>query len=155
MLANGGLPIEVEMGSSGEKNDEAQVGYGRPPHHTRWRPGQTGNPKRKRGKAPPGADEIIDALLDKRLTVVRNGENQTLTGFQAIVVQLLAKVSLGNQGALKAFLRLIDTAPAPDDKKRILIRSSGPNYIEDTEPEKGAIKNPEGDDRKTCANDDE
>jgi hypothetical protein len=114
------------VGSSGDNNDEAQVGYGRPPISSRWRPGQTGNLKRKRAGKPPRADAIIDALLDARLKVFRNGEPTTLTGLQAIAAQLLTKASAGNQGALRALLRLAETAPPPEGKRGILVKSSGP-----------------------------
>ena len=153
------------MGSSGDNNDEAQVGYGRPPKSSRWRPGQTGNPKRKRAGKPPRADAIIDALLDARLKVVRNGDPTTLTGLQAIASQLLTKASAGNQGALRALLRLVETAPPPEGKKGILLKSRGPTPDQDPDREQGKVNDPqgepdkttgpEGEDRKTRGNDDD
>lgn len=89
------------MDFSSDNNDKAQFGYGRPPKSSRWRPGQTGNPKRKRAGKPPRADAIIDALLDARLKVFIKGEPTTLTGLQAIAAQLLTKASAGSQGALR------------------------------------------------------
>jgi hypothetical protein len=153
------------VGSSGDNNDEAQVGYGRPPKSGRWRPGQTGNPKRKRARKPPPADAIIDALLDARLKVVRNGTPTTLTGLQAIATQLLTKASAGNQGALRALLRLVETAPPPEGKKGILLKSRGPNPDQDPDREEGKVNEPqgepdkttgpEGEDRKTRGTDDD
>jgi hypothetical protein len=152
------------VGSSGDKNDEAQVGYGRPPKSSRWRPGQTGNPKRKRAGKPPRADAIIDALLDARLKVFRNGEPTTLTGLQAIAAQLLTKASAGNQGALRALLRLAETA-SPPEGKGILVKSSGPIPDHDPDRKQGEVRDPhgepgrtnrlEGEDRKTGGNDDD
>jgi hypothetical protein len=153
------------VGSLSDKNDKAQFGYGRPPKSSRWRPGQTGNPKRIRAGRPPRADAIIDALLDARLKVFRNGKPTTLTGLQAIAAQLLTNASSGNQGALRALLRLVETAPPPEGKKGILVKSSGPNPDQNPDREQGKIRDPhgepgktngpEGEDRKTRGNDDD
>jgi hypothetical protein len=48
------------------------VGYGKPPRHTRWKKGQSGNPK---GRPPRdrSVSALVGALLSKRV-VVRDGK---------------------------------------------------------------------------------
>jgi hypothetical protein len=48
--------------------DDDGVGYGRPPKHTRWKKGQSGNLRKKPRQPKPseGMIGVIDRLLDTR-----------------------------------------------------------------------------------------
>ena len=47
----------AKQGSKSKSRTSDDVGYGRPPKHTRFKPGQSGNPKgRPGGKAATKAD---------------------------------------------------------------------------------------------------
>jgi hypothetical protein len=104
---------------------DPDVGYKRPPKHSRWQPGQSGNPKPKRYRLLAKADVIIDSLFAKRFKVVRNGKPQTVTGFEAILIQLFAKEMAGHRQAMKVRFKYMELAAAPAGAKQILLRSYG------------------------------
>ena len=55
-----------------DKDSDYEVGYGKPPGHTRFAKGQSGNP---RGR-PPGAKSfttLLDEALNERVLVEENG----------------------------------------------------------------------------------
>ena len=47
-----------------------EVGYKRPPKVTRWKKGQSGNPKRRRAARSISTIEMIDRLLMRPIKVV-------------------------------------------------------------------------------------
>lgn len=58
------------------------VGRGRPPLHSRFKPGQSGNPKgRKRRRS--GEAEIIAKVRDEPIEIILNGRKQRVTVFEA------------------------------------------------------------------------
>jgi hypothetical protein len=83
------------------------VGYGKPPVHTRFRKGKSGNPtgKRKRGKAER-AEALIRRELYRSLTV-REGEAVTkMTALQAVIRSLIACAAKGNVPAQRALVKV-------------------------------------------------
>jgi hypothetical protein len=104
---------------------DPNVGYKRPPKHSRWQPGQCGNPQRKRYRRLARADVIIDSLFAKRFKVVRNGKHQTVTGFEAILIQIFAKEMAGQRQAMRVRFRYMELAPSQEGAKQILLRSYG------------------------------
>lgn len=64
------------MSQSSNKGDY-EVGYGKPPVATRFKPGQSGNPKGARRKVrPSNLGEAVDAALMRRQTVMIDGKRQ-------------------------------------------------------------------------------
>jgi hypothetical protein len=83
------------------------VGYGKPPVHTRFRKGKSGNPtgKRKRGKAER-AEALIRRELYRSLTV-REGEAVTkMTALQAVIRSLIACAAKGNVTAQRTLVKI-------------------------------------------------
>jgi hypothetical protein len=69
-----------------EKTEDYEVGYGKPPRHTRFAKGQSGNP---RGR-PCGAKNfttLLEEALDEPVTVTENGGRRKVSKRQAIVTQ--------------------------------------------------------------------
>ena len=87
--------------------DSAPVGYGRPPVHTRFRKGKSGNPtgKRKHGEA-----ERAEALIRQelyRLLTVREGEAvKKMPALQAVVRSLIACAAKGNVTAQRTLVKI-------------------------------------------------
>jgi hypothetical protein len=79
------------------------VGYGRPPVHSRFRKGQSGNPtgKRKHGEA-----ERAEALIRQeayRLLTVREGDKVSrMPALQAVIRSQIAAAAKGNVTAQRA-----------------------------------------------------
>jgi hypothetical protein len=58
-----------------EKDQEYEVGFGRPPKSTRWPKGHSGNPHGRR-KKPAELRSILEAELERSIPVSANGEER-------------------------------------------------------------------------------
>lgn len=89
-----------------EQDDD--VGYGRPPSHSRFKKGHSGNPKgRPRGATSFKSD--LAAELRQKLTLTENGKELRISKQQALVKTLTAaaiKKDIRAVNALLAFMRL-------------------------------------------------
>ena len=58
-------------------------GWGRPPKLTRWKPGQSGNPK---GRPRPKKNQstFLQETLERKLQIEERGEVRTITALEAI-----------------------------------------------------------------------
>ena len=91
---------------SAEKQRDYEVGYGKPPRHTRFRKGQSGNP---RGR-PPGAKNLktlLNDALNEPVIVTENGGRRKLTKRQAIIKQVVNQSTKGDWPAIKILLGLV------------------------------------------------
>jgi hypothetical protein len=71
------------------------VGYRRPPKATRFKPGQSGNPKgRPRGSANLATD--LAAELNEQITVREGGQAQRVNKQRALIKSLMAKALQGD-----------------------------------------------------------
>jgi hypothetical protein len=80
------------------------VGYGKPPKSTRWKKGQTGNP-RQSYKSKKRIVDLIDEFLAGEIEIAEAGIRRHVTAFEAICMQLWAKAMGGNKRALNVFLQ--------------------------------------------------
>jgi len=81
------------------------VGYGKPPEHSKFRPGQSGNPKGR----PRGSLNLATALnraLKEKVTVVENGRRRLVTKLDAAVTQLVNRAVKGDARAVQQMLSL-------------------------------------------------
>ena len=69
-------------------DDDYEVGYGRPPKHSRWTSGESGNPKGRR-KGARGLKTDLDAELRETLTIQMNGKKVKGTS-QRLMLRTLA-----------------------------------------------------------------
>ena len=94
------------------KKNDYEVGYGKPPEHTRFRPGRSGNPK-GRSKRISG-DEPVEALFLKsaatHFTVIVSGKKRSITSFEAVLVRQFAKAMSGDTRAAREIFKLHDRA---------------------------------------------
>lgn len=80
-----------------------EVGYGRPPKDTRFKPGQSGNP-RGRKKRSTQLPDLIRAELDETIVLKEAGRERRVTKREAIVKQLVALAIKGNTKPLQLIL---------------------------------------------------
>lgn len=100
-----------QIGSAAGSKDYS-VGYGKPPKHTQFRKGQSGNPK-GRPKFAKGLNTIIrEEMLAKIPVRTRRGERY-IPRAQAMVLKLLELAGKGDMRALRLLLDLYASA-VPD-----------------------------------------
>jgi hypothetical protein len=89
---------------------EYEVGYCRPPEHSKWKKGQCGNPKRISKRPVKPVAELVDEFLASEVEVVDNGVSQRRPAFEIIYLQLCNKAIAGNARALKVLKQYSDFA---------------------------------------------
>ena len=83
-----------------------EVGYGKPPRHTRFLKGQSGNP---RGR-PSGAKNFTTLLretLNETVIVTENGGRRKVSKRQAIITQLVNRSATADFRAIKILLDIM------------------------------------------------
>lgn len=92
----------------------ASVGYGRPPRHSQFRPGQSGNPAgRPKGRRNLHTELIEE--LNETVEITEKGEKKQITKQRAIVKALVAKAAGGDIRVLSMILeKLLVAEPVPD-----------------------------------------
>jgi hypothetical protein len=98
-----------------------RVGYGRPPMTTRFRPGQSGNP-RGRPKGARNLGTVIAAALSERVAINENGRRRRITKLEASVKQLVNRAASGEARATQLLLALVqanEARPAQQDARRV------------------------------------
>jgi hypothetical protein len=85
--------------------EEYEIGYGRPPKHTRWKKGQCGNPNRIRKRTPKPVVQMIDEFFAGEIGIVENGISRRVSNFEAVVLQLWTKAMAGSKRAMNVLLK--------------------------------------------------
>jgi len=75
---------------SSSTGGEYPVGYGRPPQHTRFQPGRSGNPK-GRPKGSKNLNTLFAEELAQTITVTENGKRKKISKRRALAKQLVNK----------------------------------------------------------------
>ena len=86
-----------------------EVGYGRPPVASRFKPGQSGNPK-GRPKTSKNVDTILQDTFFRKVTVREGGVARSVPFLEAFLM-FTAKTALGGDGpAANRIIRLLPLA---------------------------------------------
>ena len=96
-----------------EKRDYA-VGYGRPPRHTRFEKGRSGNPKGRPSGAKNLSTLFIEAL-NEAVIIAENGGRRKISKRQAIVKQIVNKAAKGDWRCTKLLLELPQETGSPTE----------------------------------------
>jgi hypothetical protein len=87
-----------------EPHDE--IGYGKPPKHTRFKPGRSGNPKGR----PKGARNLKTDLIEElseRVAITENGRPLRVSKQRLMVKALAAKAVKGDTKAASILISLL------------------------------------------------
>jgi len=105
-----------------ESDSGYQVGPGRPPLHTRFRKGQSGNPGGRSTKSLPA---LLADALNETVVVTIDGQRRTITKREAIVTQMVDKSASADLRATKMLIDMMkgvehkaDDAP-PSEPRRL------------------------------------
>jgi hypothetical protein len=82
------------------------VGYGKPPTHTQFKPGQSGNPT-GRPKGLKNLSTDLEEELEQKVIANEGGKKTEITKQRAIIKAMIAKAHTGNTAAAKVLIDLI------------------------------------------------
>lgn len=86
--------------------NDGKVGYGKPPKHSRFKKGVSGNPKGRPKRQPPELGEVIKAVLDATVDYSEGGRTQTASRRELAVRRHLRNALKGDIGAAEALLKI-------------------------------------------------
>jgi len=89
-----------------ENEGNYEVGYGKPPRHTRFKRGQSGNP-RGRPSGAKNLSRLLNEALNEPVVVTENGGRKRISKRQATFKQLVNEAAKGNWRALKLLVDIL------------------------------------------------
>jgi hypothetical protein len=92
----------VTASAPAASDTEYKVGPGRPPKETRFKPGQSGNPKgakRKPKSLLPDLKRLFEQALSEKVTLKQGNRERSLTMAEAGIKQLVAQFAKGDRHA--------------------------------------------------------
>ncbi len=116
---------EVKKVSAEQASDAGyKVGYRKPPKHTRFKPGQSGNPRGRSKGTKNLKTDLMEELREK--IVIREGERtQKVSKQRALLKSVVNRAIKGDARAtniaLSAMMRLLDTGEGAPDVEEVLI----------------------------------
>jgi hypothetical protein len=108
---NNGRRSATSIGSAVNPDEEYKVGPGRPPREHQFKPGQSGNPKGAKRKAPPIAPDlkaVLERALSKKVTLKQGEKQRVVTMASAGIEQLIAQFAKGDHRARRDLFWLTD-----------------------------------------------
>lgn len=87
-----------------KQDPDYEVGYGKPPKHSQFKKGRSGNPKGR----PKGAKGVVASIkreMERKVTIREGGQKVTISKAEAVAKRILAKALSGDAGALKLLLQ--------------------------------------------------
>ena len=116
---------------------EYEVGYRRPPKATRFKAGQSGNPK-GRPRGSPNLATDLSAELGEQITIREGGQARQISKQRALLKSLMAKALQGDVRATTALLALYarsipespeDESAAVEEDELLILRRFGPRLL--------------------------
>jgi hypothetical protein len=90
--------------------DPYEVGFGKPPKHTRFKKGRSGNPKGRPRKKPDLYGELTKVLRE-RVTITVDGQPEKVTVQEALLLRLRDEALRGELWAEKLYRKVIEALP--------------------------------------------
>lgn len=85
--------------------DEYEVGYGRPPKATRFKPGTSGNPKGRPKRDHSSLGEIVHTILSEPVKYRENGRTRTASRREVALMMLVRRAIKGDVSAADILLK--------------------------------------------------
>jgi Family of unknown function (DUF5681) len=83
-----------------------EVGYGKPPRHSQFKRGQSGNP-RGRPAGSKNLGTLVSEALNEPVIVVENGGRRKISKREAIIKQLVNRSAKADWRAIKILLDIV------------------------------------------------
>ena len=100
-------------------SDDYEVGFGRPPKHTQFKPGESGNPKGRPKGTKNLATDLSEELAEK-IVVNEGGKQLKISKQRAMIKSLLAKALKGDTRAATVLLKLLIDAEQATTKNAVV-----------------------------------
>ncbi len=86
-------------------DDQEGVGYGKPPKHSQFKKGQSGNPK---GRPPDKVlHAVLETVMNEKVQLTVNGQKVVMTKKEAMIQQLMNESMKGKSSATKVLIYLL------------------------------------------------
>jgi hypothetical protein len=96
-----------------------EVGYGKPPLQSRFKPGQSGNPK-GRPKTAKALNTIVRETLTQKVAVRTGTGTRKISRIDAVIQKTVEQAMKGNQRALAELIKLYGNAvPEPRQESAV------------------------------------
>lgn len=99
------------------------VGKNRPPKHTQFKPGKSGNPK-GRPKGARGLHSLVRELLTRKVTVRTGDGPKKMTKMEAMLHKLMEKAFAGDVRSASQLMQLYSNG-VPEEAERATAAASG------------------------------
>jgi len=87
----------------------SRVGYRSPPEHTRFKKGESGNPK-GRPKGTLNLATVLARTLREKVIINEQGQRKVVTKLEAAIKQLVNKAAAGDLAATRQLAALVQSA---------------------------------------------
>ena len=94
-----------------DSESDYRVGYGKPPRHSRFQRGQSGNP-RGRPSGSKNLSTLLSEALNEPVIVTENGKRRKISKRQAVITQLVNQSAKGDFRAAKILLDILNDIEA-------------------------------------------
>jgi Family of unknown function (DUF5681) len=101
------------------------VGYGKPPLHSRFRKGRSGNPK-GRPKGTRNFATVFMEAMNRSVTINENGKRKKISKLAAAVTQLANDAARGDKKAIQlafALLQVLEPAIQTQRPQEVIVYS--------------------------------
>jgi hypothetical protein len=92
------------------QKSDYEIGYGKPPKHTQYAKGQSGN----RNGRPKGSFNLVARfmkIINERIKVTKNGRPCSMAKFDATITQMVNKAASGDMRATRELHNWFDSLP--------------------------------------------
>jgi Family of unknown function (DUF5681) len=121
-------------------NAPTKVGYGCPPVHSQFKPGQSGNPS-GRPKGSQNLQTLFNKVLDEEISLRDGAEVKKITKAEAVVRSVVIAALKGDPRNVAILFRLAEQAGQFQDDnsaditqiRRVIVRWQGDNRDDDAE----------------------
>jgi hypothetical protein len=121
-----------ETTSNRSNGTSYEVGYRRPPRHTRFKPGQSGNPS-GRVKGSKNLKSLFHQILNEQVPLIDGSQSKKVTKGEALMRRLVIAALKGDGRSLTTLMRIAEQAGEfqdDDQKDRKLIFEWSTTYEE-------------------------
>jgi hypothetical protein len=100
------------------EDEPYEIGYGKPPRHTRFKPGQSGHPSgRPRGQR--NFRTAVREALKEKITIREGDRTRTVSKMDGIIQVTFNKALKGDPKGLVAFLQLVRWVGLMDEEPEV------------------------------------